>query len=1802
MNSDSKQLTGKKQIAIGLVEHMGDIVACEPVARYLRAENPDAHIVWVVREEYRELIDTNPNIDETLIVGCLTEWLLLARTSIFDEVFDLHINGRVCPSCRIPLQKTRGNTDVAELTYFKYGSLLQAFAIGAGLPALNDAPKVYIPNSVVEKVDAVALPDDYIVVHATSNEAVKDWESSKWNELAARVSQKYSIGVVEVGLKPVLRKGNGCSPIDLCGKLSILETAEVIKRASLFIGIDSGPAHLGNAVGTFGIILLGKYKVYDKYNPYSGDYSNGLNAHLISSPNHVTDLTVSEVVSVFESCYAHVRKGKAFKDVATRFASDVRKAGLKAIGDGKVRARAIAFHLPQFHPIRENDEWWGKGFTEWKNVARAKPLYPGHRQPRVPSDLGFYDLRLTESRSAQAELAKKYGIEGFCYWHYWFNGKLLLERPVEETISTKEPSLPFCLAWANESWTRRWDGASKQILQLQSYGGDADDTNHFNWLARAFRDPRYITVDGKPLFLIYRPADLPDPERTLGLWHRLAREEGLKGLYVIAVRSIFEKKERKWRELGFDGELIHHPNFRNLFEIFNYRRNFILERKYIPPDFKREEKNYLFKFDYEEAVPFLKLHNDQYVNSDDVYPTVICSWDNSPRVGKQSTLLSHPSPDAYEKWLSLEVERLSGRDPEHRLLFINAWNEWAEGMYLEPDQTFGTRFLEATRNALKGRVAEAASREGKSELRDEVDLTDVTTIRVNIAALLDEARVWRSMNDHAEAGPVYVKALAIISRAIGRLLHAGVSTISDNDKAMALSRKVEELKALSAQLQGELGELHVLRGDVEKADLIFLEALKLSQREVVVSFETATTMMEKGFLQSSLYLFLNLHDRNPRDTKILLALGFILAKMGMLDKAEEAYETVILLDKSNKEAKDALRSLKTLKNAGRRTEESEDYNSDTNRDASELIDHVDGKFVYLKSIVTDIFEGSSSANPKTNGVRQDLNTTIAFLKSLGPFYAHFGGAGDALLLLSTFYDGNPSARVISVTESPKALRSLFEAFPKLQQVVFVPFPKTFQVHAAIRQLLSSLPECAGMGTTPGKPDYFTEWADPLDIFHKYGVSTSPDWAKEFKPKKYAKLQVVLQPVGGYSPLLKTKRKGLSPETFEQVVSLLNENGIKPVVIGTPEEETLYPCRGNVTDKRSHSFMEQMEIISGGDLFVGADSWGKTFAALLQRPALVLHSVGMEKVNGHEEVGDNVFLKPWPSIKVAKDGSDLVKLVAEWTKTLHERANEDPTPLTGKLAIIWEGSQFVNHSMALINRELTLQLIDKGHDLSIIPYEQDEYSHRIDKRFAKIVKRVNKQLAGPADIHVRHQWPPNLVPPSEGHWVVIQPWEFGSIPKDWIRTMNESVDEVWVPSTYVRDCYVKSGLNPDGITVVPNGVNPERFSPKSKPYQLKTKKKFKFLFIGGTIARKGIDILLNAYVKSFTRNDDVCLVIKDMLGNSFYKGQTIEEDLKRISSDQSLPEIEYVNEKLSEEEIAGLYTAADCLVHPYRGEGFGLPIAEALSSELPVIVTNYGAALDFCNDGNSYLIPSKVVYYEEKKIGNRETVDLPWLAEPDQTAVGELMRHIHESYEEAKAKARRGRQLILEKFSWNRVGELAEQRMLELRSRPVKRFEKAVSSTIEAQYNLAQDLINAGDLRSAANVLKELLESDGDNVEAANDLAVVYSMNGNLSDAEKVLSDVVSRHPEHTLAKKNLASMYSNQGKFEEAVALYQDILKSTPFDVEVFNSLGQICLRLGNVAQAKEFFSIILEKDPGNQQAKKFLDAIESLPEESAVK
>ena len=189
------------------------------------------------------------------------------------------------------------------------------------------------------------------------------------------------------------------------------------------------------------------------------------------------------------------------------------------------KARVIAFYLPQFHPIPENDEWWGKGFTEWTNTAKAKPLFPGHYQPHVPADLGFYDLRVPEARFAQAEMAKEYGIEGFCYYHYYFAGKRLLERPFDEVLNSGMPDFPFCLCWANQTWTGIWHGSPDRVLIEQTYPGPGDDERHFDYLCKAFHDQRYIKVDGKPMFLVYCPKELPEPEKTTEFWRRNGSSE-----------------------------------------------------------------------------------------------------------------------------------------------------------------------------------------------------------------------------------------------------------------------------------------------------------------------------------------------------------------------------------------------------------------------------------------------------------------------------------------------------------------------------------------------------------------------------------------------------------------------------------------------------------------------------------------------------------------------------------------------------------------------------------------------------------------------------------------------------------------------------------------------------------------------------------------------------------------------------------------------------------------------------------------------------------------------------------------------------------------------------------------------------------------------------------------------------------------------------------------------------------------------------------------------------------------------------
>jgi hypothetical protein len=336
--------------------------------------------------------------------------------------------------------------------------------------------------------------------------------------------------------------------------------------------------------------------------------------------------------------------------------------------------RVIAFYLPQFHPIPENDRWWCTGFTEWTNVVRAKPLFPGHYQPHLPADLGFYDLRVPEIRDRQAELAGSHGIEGFCYWHYWFNGIRLLERPFEEVLLSGRPEFPFCLAWANESWSRRWLGDTTDVLQAQAYSA-SDDRAHAQWLVRAFTDPRYMRVDGRPLLLVYNPGDLPVPDATTMVFREECVRHGLPDPFLVGISSHYEAD---WRRCGFDANLAFEPQLGLL------------------PGLLEDGLG----IDYARARQRMLSQPHDYPR----IPCVVVSWDNTPRRGTDGIVFLNATPDAFEAGLRDAVISVSNEPAERRLVFLNAWNEWAEGNHLEPDERHGRAYLEAVERATQSAV------------------------------------------------------------------------------------------------------------------------------------------------------------------------------------------------------------------------------------------------------------------------------------------------------------------------------------------------------------------------------------------------------------------------------------------------------------------------------------------------------------------------------------------------------------------------------------------------------------------------------------------------------------------------------------------------------------------------------------------------------------------------------------------------------------------------------------------------------------------------------------------------------------------------------------------------------------------------------------------------------------------------------------------------------------------------------------------------------------------------------------------
>lgn len=339
--------------------------------------------------------------------------------------------------------------------------------------------------------------------------------------------------------------------------------------------------------------------------------------------------------------------------------------------------RVVTFYLPQFHPIPENDEWWGAGFSEWRNAARARPLFRGHVQPHLPADLGFYDLRLAETREAQARLASEYRIEAFCYWHYWFAGRRILERPYEEMLASGKPDISFCLAWANQTWSGIWHGAPERVLIEQTYPSADDDRRHFEHLLPALTDRRYLRVDGKPLLYVFRPEQLPSAAAFVERWRKFADEAGLPGLHLVAEVSdllgrgaVYSSFERDGFDAGVYVRLPAHTDR-------GARLRMRARRKLL----RHPER-------YQYASSPLPQPADELL-----YPCVYPNWDNTPRSGARGLVLEGSSPERFRVHVRAAVEALAARPPERRLLFVKSWNEWAEGNYLEPDLEHGHGYL-----------------------------------------------------------------------------------------------------------------------------------------------------------------------------------------------------------------------------------------------------------------------------------------------------------------------------------------------------------------------------------------------------------------------------------------------------------------------------------------------------------------------------------------------------------------------------------------------------------------------------------------------------------------------------------------------------------------------------------------------------------------------------------------------------------------------------------------------------------------------------------------------------------------------------------------------------------------------------------------------------------------------------------------------------------------------------------------------------------------------------------------------------
>ncbi len=524
--------------------------------------------------------------------------------------------------------------------------------------------------------------------------------------------------------------------------------------------------------------------------------------------------------------------------------------------------------------------------------------------------------------------------------------------------------------------------------------------------------------------------------------------------------------------------------------------------------------------------------------------------------------------------------------------------------------------------------------------------------------------------------------------------------------------------------------------------------------------------------------------------------------------------------------------------------------------------------------------------------------------------------------------------------------------------------------------------------------------------------------------------------------------------------------------------------------------------------------------------------------------------------------------------------------TKKRRITWSGAFCSHHSLALVNRELTSALLDNAgfqgeYDLRVDQTEPAQFGWDNTPEVSRLAQYYSAD--GVADITVRHFWPPNFQKPSSGKLVMIQPWEFGELPKSWVDPIRRNVAEMWVPSRFVKETYLRAGIPDNQVLVVPNGINPDRFTPDAPALDICNDTRFGriaedatvFLFVGGTISRKGADVLVKAWQQAFQPEDNVVLIVKDFGSNSFYAGQGLGEQIKTLSASGRSAPIVYLDADLSQTEMIGLYRASSCLVHPYRGEGYGLPIAEAMACGLPTIITDFGAALDFASAETSYLIPANVVRLGQSRIGDIETVAPPFWAEPDVDALTDLLRRVHTHRDEARAKGIAAAAVMHTNHTWQHAANVVVQRLKALRE--LELTSKASVSDFVLPFGLQG--LTLGD---ALSELPAFAVRKRECIQAARGTcsSQVVEQLFQLHDEDPTDVDVTSA----------LGVSLFKSRKPAEAERVLRQGLEAAPGSRDLHHNLGFVLLEMGNTIEAIEHGLGALAVTPGDKEVRRLVE------------